>query len=83
VIMLKSLLFAAALALQPPPQTEFVPASSLPPSEQLPSAPLLVAAYAFVWLAAMFYMWTIWKRLGKVDADIRTLQQRRTPGGGR
>ena len=76
--MLKSLLFSAALALQPSPgQTEFVPASSLPPSEQLPSAPLLVAAYAFVWLAAMFYIWTIWKRLGKVDADIRTLQQRR------
>ena len=81
--MLKSLLFSAALALQPPPQTEFVPASSLPPSEQLPSAPLLVAAYAFVWLAAMFYLWTIWKRLGRVDADIRTLQQRHNRGGGR
>ena len=81
--MLKSLLFTAALALQPPAQTEFVPASSLPPSEQLPSAPLLVAAYAFVWLAAMFYIWTIWKRLGKVDADIRALQQRRGAGGAR
>jgi len=82
--MLKAFLFTIALALQQPPgQTEFVPASSLPPSEQLPSAPLLVAAYAFVWLAAMFYIWTIWKRLGKVDADIRTLQQRRAPGGGR
>jgi hypothetical protein len=81
--MLKSLLFAAALALQPPAQTEFVPASSLPPSEQLASAPLLVAAYAFVWLAAMFYIWTIWKRLGKVDQDLRTLQQRRGAGGGR
>ena len=81
--MLKSLLFTAALALQPPPQTEFVPANSLPPSEQLPSAPLLVAAYAFVWLATLFYVWTIWKRLGKVDTDIRTLQQRRPSGGGR
>lgn len=78
--MLKSLLFAAALALQPPPQTEFVPLDKLPPSEQLPSAPLLVAAYAFVWLAAMFYIWTIWRRLRKVDADIRTLQHRRGPG---
>jgi hypothetical protein len=81
--MLKSFLFAAALALQPPAQSEFVPASSLPPGEQLPSAPLLVAAYAFVWIAAMFYMWTIWKRLGKVEANIRTLEQRRGSGSAR
>jgi len=80
--MLKSFLFLA-LALQPPPQTEFVPMNTLPPGDQLPSAPLLVAAYSFVWLATLFYVWTIWRRLGKVEADMRALEQRRASGSGR
>jgi CcmD family protein len=71
-------LAAPAWALQPPqPQNEFVPVDQLPPGEQLPSAPLLVAAYAFVWIAVMFYVWTIWRRLNKVEADMRALEQRR------
>jgi hypothetical protein len=82
MIILKSLLFYA-LALQPPPQTEFVPMDTLPPGDQLPSAPLLIGAYVFVWLAAMFYMWTIWRRHGKVESDMRTLEQRRGPGSRR
>jgi CcmD family protein len=70
-------LTAPAWALQPPkPQNEFVPVEQLPPGDQLPSAPLLVAAYAFVWLAVMFYLWSIWRRLNKVEADIRALEQR-------
>ena len=47
----------------------------LPPAEQLPAAPLVVAAYAFVWLAMMFYLWTIWRRLSKVEDDMRALQR--------
>ena len=70
-------LAAPAWALQPPPQNEFVPVDQLPPGDQLPSAPLLVAAYAFVWIAVMFYLWTIWRRLNKVEAEMRALEQRR------
>jgi CcmD family protein len=67
-----------ALAFQPPTQqNEFVPLDRLPPADQLPAAPLLVAAYAFVWIALMFYMWTIWRRLSKIDADIHALETRR------
>ena len=67
------LLAAPALALQPPAaQSEFVPVK-LPPADQMPAAPLLVAAYAFIWLAVMFYLWTIWRRLGKVEAEMRAL----------
>ena len=77
VFLFTLLLTAPALALQPPGgQTEFVPVNELPPSEQLPAAPLLVAAYAFVWVALMFYLWTIWRRLGKVEADMQALEQR-------
>jgi CcmD family protein len=67
---------ATAFALQPPPQTEFVPMNSLPPADQLPAAPLLIAAYAFVWIALAVYLWSIWSRVGKVERDMQALQQR-------
>jgi CcmD family protein len=77
-----SLLRAVSVfALQPPaPQNEFIPMDRLPPADQLPSAPLLVAAYAFVWIAVMFYLWTIWRRLNKVEAEMRALEQRSAAG---
>ena len=72
------LLAAPALAaLQPPAgQSEYLPVNEVPASDQLPAAPLLVAAYAFVWLALMAYLWSIWRRLGKVEADMRALEQK-------
>jgi CcmD family protein len=54
----------------PAGQSEYVAVDELPPVEQLPAAPLLIAAYAFVWLAVFFYVWTIWRRLNKVEAEI-------------
>ena len=74
------LLVAGPAFGQPPQQNEFVPVDKLPPGDQLPSAPLLIAAYAFVWIATLFYLWTIWRRLGKVEADVRGLEQRRASG---
>ena len=72
------ILFAMPVfAFQPPAaQSEFVPVKDLPAADQLPAAPLLIAAYAFVWLALMVYLWSIWRRLGAVDADLRKLGQR-------
>lgn len=66
---------ATALALQqsPPGQTEFVPMKDVPPSESIPAAPLLVVAYAFIWVAVTFYLWTIWRRLNKVEHEMRAL----------
>ena len=64
-------------ALQPPAgQSEFRPMSEVPPSEQLPAAPLLITAYVFFLLAVLLYVWTIWRRLNKVEADIRALDQK-------
>ncbi len=72
-----ALLAAPVLTFQPPAAQEgFVPVSQLPPDDQLPAAPLLVAAYAFVWLAAMFYVWTVWRRLRKVEDDMHALEKR-------
>ena len=68
-----------ALAFQPTGgQSEFVPVNSLPPAEQLAAAPLLVAAYAFVWFALMIYLWSIWRRLTKVETDMRALEERQS-----
>ena len=75
------LLALPVLASQPPAgQSEFVPVNEVPASDQLPAAPLLITAYAFVWIALMVYLWTIWRRLGKLETDMRGLEQRRTSG---
>jgi CcmD family protein len=54
--------------------------SDVPVSEQLPAAPLLVTAYAIVWLVPMFYLWSIWRRLNKVEREVADLE-RHPPGG--
>jgi CcmD family protein len=75
------LLLAVPLPAQgQPPQpgqglTGFVPIGQLPPSDQLPAAPYLIAAYLFVWLAAIFYIWSVWRRMDKVQSEIRMLQR--------
>jgi CcmD family protein len=67
------------------PQDEFVPVKDLGQQEQLPAAPLLVAAYVVVWLALLVYLWSIWRRLGKVDQELSALTRRlaERPGAGR
>ena len=80
-VLFASFAIAAAPALaqqQPPPsaQSEYVPATPGTATEQLPAAPLVVAAYAFVWVATMVYVWTIWKRLGRVEDDLKALEKR-------
>jgi hypothetical protein len=66
----------AAVQQAPPGQSEYVPIKDLPPTDQMPAGPLLVAAYGFAWIAAMFYLWTIWRRLSKVEAEMRVLSQK-------
>ena len=66
----------AAVQQAPPGQSEYVPIKDLPPTEQMPAAPLLIAAYAFAWIAVMFYLFTIWRRLNRVEAEMRVLAQK-------
>jgi len=78
--MMRIPLLLMALLLQPPPgQSEFVPVNELPPAERLQAAPFLIGAYAFVWIAVMFYLWTIWRRLDRVEADIDALARKTPP----
>jgi CcmD family protein len=77
------LLTVPLAGMQPPTsvaQEGFVPLDQLPPQEQLPAAPLLITAYVFVWLLLMAYLWSIARRIGKVEREMQELG-RRTPGG--
>jgi CcmD family protein len=66
----------SALAFQQPPSEGFVPVDQLPAQEQLPAAPLVMAAYAIAWLAVFGYLWSIWRRLGKVEREIADVGRR-------
>ena len=67
---------AQPAAAQPPAATdEFVPVGDLPPEEQLPAAPLLVGAYAFMWVAVLVYVGMLWRRLGAVQRDLEALRR--------
>ena len=71
------LIAAPAFALQPPKgPSEFVPVNEVPLADQLPAAPLLITAYAFVWLATLVYVWSIWRRMNKVEDEMRALAQK-------
>jgi CcmD family protein len=59
---------------QPKQQDEFVPISQLPPQDQLPAAPLLVTAYAFVWVALFGYLVSVARRLSKVQREVDRLE---------
>lgn len=69
-------LTAASVLAQPPAgQSEFKPLSEVPPSEQLPGGAFVVVAYSFIWIGTMVYVWFVWKRLGKVEDEMRALQR--------
>ncbi len=60
----------------PPGQNEFVPLKELPVQEQIPAVPLVAAAYAFVWVVLIAYVWSISRRMGKVQQELADLRQR-------
>jgi CcmD family protein len=58
---------------QPERQEQFTPIDQLPPQEQLPAAPLLVGAYAFVLLMLFGYMVTVSRRLSVIQREVDRL----------
>lgn len=68
---------AIAAQQPPPPQSEFVPVDDVPPGEQIPAINLVAAAYGFVWVALLGYVWSIARRLQKVEAELVELESRK------
>ena len=54
----------------------FVPVNAAPQVEQLPAAPMVMAAYSFVWIALLVYVWFLWRRLGRVERELADLHRR-------
>jgi hypothetical protein len=76
-LILSATVVAPVGAAQQPPteqQGEFVPAGDLPQREQVPAAPLLVGAYAFVMVTLFAYVVSVSRRIGAVNADISRLE---------
>jgi CcmD family protein len=61
-------------AQEPQQQEEFIPIDQLPPQDQLPAAPLLIAAYSFVVLALFAYVISVARRMGVVQRELERLQ---------
>lgn len=77
-----------AHAQQPPAssssaaQEGFVPVDKLPPvQDTLPAPRLVAAAYGFVWVMLVLYVWSISARLTKVQRELDSVTRRVTSGG--
>jgi CcmD family protein len=62
---------------QPAPVEGFVPVRPEDMAkEQLPAAPLVFAAYAFVWLAVVTYVFVLWRKMARVERDLAEVHTR-------
>ena len=80
IVLLAALLVIGAgyaEALQQPTEG-FVPVDQLPNEEGIPAAPLVAAAYGVAWGAILFYVWTVWRRLDKVQRELADVASRVT-----
>lgn len=59
----------------PATQDEYVPLSELPDSEKLPAAPFLIGAYSVAWVAVIGYVWLLWRRLDRVERDLKDVRR--------
>jgi CcmD family protein len=81
---LRSLLLLACLTVMPmaataaaqPPSGDFVPVDETVPGEQIPALPLIATAYGFIWVGVLGYVWSIGRRLQKVEAELADLESR-------
>ena len=51
----------------------FVPMSQAP-QETVPGGTLVMAAYAFAWVAVAAYVFIVWRRAGRIERELADLQ---------
>lgn len=47
--------------------------------ETLPATPLIYAAYALVWLVLIVYVFALWRKIGKVERELKDVAARVRP----
>lgn len=65
-------------AAQQPPPGDFVPVDESQPGDEIPALPLIAAAYGFIWVVLLSYLWSIGRRLQKVEAELAELETRKS-----
>lgn len=76
IMLLMGTCAGVASAFQPASQGEFEPVSAVAKVESLPGGAMVVVAYAFVWVALVAYVYTLWRRSQKIDQDLADLERR-------
>lgn len=75
-ILVGGAIAAVSVALRAQEATkEFVPADTVA-KQELPSGPLIYAAYAFVWAAVLMYVLVLWRKLGRVERELSELNRK-------
>ena len=77
ILVLAIFLSATAVGAQGQPPPEFVPVDEAPAGEQIPAMPLLGAAYGFIWVSLLGYVWSLARRLHQVETEITELESRK------
>lgn len=78
IVMMCAWLLLAPIAAgaQPQPPKDFVAVDETQPGEQIPAMPLIASAYGFIWLGVLAYVWSIGRRLRKVEGELADLESR-------
>ena len=65
-------------------QDQYVPVERpMTPGDNLPAPKMLAAAYAFVWVVLLVYLWSIRRRLATVESEMANVSRRITQGNPR
>jgi CcmD family protein len=67
---------SAGTLLSQQPQDTYQPVRPGELQESLPATPLVFAAYAFVWVALIVYVFVLWKRLTRVERELADVTAR-------
>lgn len=77
-LLLMLLLVPSPVSAQPQPPKDFVAVDESQPGEQIPAFPLIGGAYGFIWAALLGYVWSIGRRLQKVEVELMELEDLRS-----
>jgi CcmD family protein len=76
-LLLVVLLHATPAMAQPQPPKDFVAVDESQPGEQIPALPLIAGAYGFIWVVLLGYVWSVGRRLQKVEGELAELETKR------
>ena len=81
IVLLCAWLLAAPVVggAQPQPPKDFVAVDETAPGEQVPALPLIAGAYGFIWVVLLGYVWSIGRRLQKLEGELAELESRKRP----